>query len=73
MTLRVTTSKADAERPGRRSHAERGNDHYIVALPADAPDCPIPEMMGKLFALEAMPLNIDRIRTRVWNTIRTGR
>jgi putrescine transport system substrate-binding protein len=30
-------------------------------------------MMGKLFALEAMPLNIDRIRTRVWNTIRTGR
>jgi putrescine transport system substrate-binding protein len=29
-------------------------------------------MMGKLFALEAMPLNIDRIRTRVWNKIRTG-
>ena len=51
----------------------RGNDHYIVALPADAPEYPIPEMMGKLFALEAMPLNIDRIRTRVWNTIRTGR
>jgi hypothetical protein len=72
VTLRVT-SKADAERPGRRSHAERGNDHYIVALSADAPECPIPEMMGKLFALEAMPLNIDRIRTRVWNTIRTGR
>ena len=30
-------------------------------------------MMGKLFALESMPLNIDRIRTRVWNTIRMGR
>jgi putrescine transport system substrate-binding protein len=29
-------------------------------------------MMGKLFALEAMPLSIDRIRTRVWNKIRTG-
>jgi putrescine transport system substrate-binding protein len=29
-------------------------------------------MMGKLFALEAMPLNIDRVRTRVWNKIRTG-
>lgn len=29
-------------------------------------------MMGKLFALEAMPLNIDRIRTRLWNKIRTG-
>jgi putrescine transport system substrate-binding protein len=28
--------------------------------------------MGKLFALEAMPLNIDRVRTRVWNKIRTG-
>ena len=32
-----------------------------------------PDMMGKLFALEAMPLNIDRVRTRVWNTIRMGR
>ncbi|WEL91499.1 hypothetical protein P0D90_05055 [Pseudomonas sp. CBSPCBW29] len=42
-------------------------------MPADAPEYPSPEMMGKLFALEAMPLNIDRIRTRVWNTIRTGR
>ncbi len=73
VTLRVTTSKADAERPGRHSHAERGNDHYRVAMPADAPTYPSPEMMGKLFALEAMPLNIDRIRTRVWNTIRTGR
>ncbi len=29
-------------------------------------------MMGKLFALEAMPLNIDRIRTRLWNKVRTG-
>src|SRR5246127_4579009 len=27
VTLRVTTSRADAERPGRHSHAERGNDH----------------------------------------------
>ena len=34
---------------------------------------PSEAMMGKLFALEAMPLNIDRIRTRVWNTIRMGR
>jgi putrescine transport system substrate-binding protein len=33
---------------------------------------PSAEMMGKLFALEAMPLNIDRVRTRVWNKIRTG-
>lgn len=34
---------------------------------------PSAEMMGKLFALEAMPMKIDRIRTRIWNTIRTGR
>ncbi|WP_224794122.1 hypothetical protein [Pseudomonas fluorescens] len=27
VTLRVTASTADAERPWRRSHAERGNDH----------------------------------------------
>ncbi|MBR7216236.1 hypothetical protein C1X27_25090 [Pseudomonas sp. MPR-AND1B] len=26
VTLCVTTLKADAERPGRHSHAERGND-----------------------------------------------
>ena len=30
-------------------------------------------MMDKLFALEAMPLNIDRTRTRVWTTIKAGR
>ncbi|AVE05737.1 hypothetical protein CYL20_14690 [Pseudomonas palleroniana] len=27
VTLRVTSLKAGAERPGRHSHAERGNDH----------------------------------------------
>ncbi|PMY63597.1 hypothetical protein C1X27_16375 [Pseudomonas sp. MPR-AND1B] len=27
VTLRVTILEADAERPERRSHAERGNDH----------------------------------------------
>jgi putrescine transport system substrate-binding protein len=43
------------------------------AIKSDTKVYPSPEMMGKLFALEAMPLNIDRIRTRVWNTIRTGR
>jgi putrescine transport system substrate-binding protein len=42
-------------------------------IKADTKIYPSEEMMGKLFALEAMPLNIDRIRTRVWNTIRTGR
>ncbi|CRM30624.1 hypothetical protein [Pseudomonas sp. 58 R 3] len=28
VTLCVTPSKQDAERPGRHSHAERGNDHH---------------------------------------------
>ena len=42
------------------------------AIKGDTKVYPSPEMMGKLFALEAMPLNIDRIRTRVWNKIRTG-
>jgi putrescine transport system substrate-binding protein len=42
------------------------------AIKSDTKVYPSPEMMGKLFALEAMPLNIDRIRTRVWNKIRTG-
>ncbi|NWA01822.1 polyamine ABC transporter substrate-binding protein [Pseudomonas gingeri] len=41
-------------------------------LKADTKVYPSPEMMGKLFALEAMPLNIDRIRTRLWNKIKTG-
>jgi putrescine transport system substrate-binding protein len=42
-------------------------------IKADTKIYPSEEMMGKLFALEAMPLNIDRIRTRIWNTIRMGR
>ncbi len=29
VTLCVTTSRADAERPWRHSHAERGNDHWV--------------------------------------------
>ncbi len=42
-------------------------------IKADTKIYPSEDMMGKLFALEAMPLKIDRIRTRIWNTIRTGR
>jgi putrescine transport system substrate-binding protein len=26
-----------------------------------------------LFALEAMPLNIDRVRTRIWTNIKSGK
>ena len=36
VTLRVAPLEADAERPGRHSHAERGNDHYLT-LPRNTP------------------------------------
>ncbi|CRQ96210.1 hypothetical protein, partial [Pseudomonas aeruginosa] len=29
--------------------------------------------MAKLFALESMPQKIDRVRTRTWNTVKTGK
>ncbi|WP_368668383.1 polyamine ABC transporter substrate-binding protein [Pseudomonas sp. FSL R10-2245] len=41
-------------------------------IKADTKIYPTPEMMGKLFALEAMPLKIDRVRTRVWTKIKAG-
>jgi putrescine transport system substrate-binding protein len=57
-------------------HYANGNEQadglIDPAIKSDTKVYPSPEMMGKLFALEAMPLNIDRIRTRVWNKIRTG-
>ena len=33
---------------------------------------PSEEVMGKLYALEAMPAKIDRIRTRIWTSIKAG-
>lgn len=33
---------------------------------------PSEDMMGKLYALEAMPAKIDRIRTRIWTSIKAG-
>ncbi|MES2869705.1 MAG: polyamine ABC transporter substrate-binding protein [Pseudomonadota bacterium] len=41
-------------------------------IKADTKVYPTPEMMGTLFALEAMPLNIDRVRTRLWTKIKAG-
>ncbi|MFJ2332714.1 polyamine ABC transporter substrate-binding protein [Pseudomonas helleri] len=41
-------------------------------IKSDTKVYPTPEMMGKLFALEAMPLKIDRVRTRVWTKIKAG-
>lgn len=42
------------------------------AMKNDTKVYPSPAMMDKLFALEAMPLDIDRVRTRLWNKIRSG-
>jgi putrescine transport system substrate-binding protein len=51
---------------------EKADSLIDPAIKNDTKVYPSPEMMGKLFALEAMPLSIDRVRTRVWNKIRTG-
>ncbi|WP_437883409.1 polyamine ABC transporter substrate-binding protein [Pseudomonas sp. LRF_L74] len=41
-------------------------------LKADPAVYPPENVMDKLYALQAMPLNIDRIRTRVWNKVKSG-
>lgn len=42
-------------------------------IKADPTIYPPEEVMAKLFALEAMPMKLDRIRTRVWSTVKTGK
>ena len=42
------------------------------ALKADSTVYPPADVMEKLYALEAMPLNIDRIRTRIWTKVKSG-
>ena len=42
------------------------------ALKANPMIYPGDEVMGKLYALEAMPAKIDRIRTRIWTSIKAG-
>ncbi|MNE86555.1 Putrescine-binding periplasmic protein precursor [compost metagenome] len=44
-----------------------------AAIKADPAIYPPEDKMARLFALEAMPLKIDRVRTRTWNTIKTGK
>ena len=43
---------------------------HIKADPAIYPPA---DVMAKLFALESMPQKIDRVRTRTWNTVKTGK
>ena len=42
------------------------------ALKADNKVYPATEVIGTLYALEAVPLPIDRQRTRIWNSVKTG-
>ncbi|SFA66514.1 polyamine ABC transporter substrate-binding protein [Metapseudomonas otitidis] len=42
------------------------------AIRADNKVYPSPEVFGTLFALEAVPPRIDRLRTRIWNSVITG-
>jgi len=42
------------------------------ALKADPTVYPPDDVMEKLYALEAMPLKVDRIRTRIWTKVKSG-
>lgn len=41
-------------------------------IKADTKVYPTPQMLQTLFALQAMPLNIDRVRARLWTRIKAG-
>ncbi|CDF83751.1 Putrescine-binding periplasmic protein [Pseudomonas knackmussii B13] len=43
------------------------------ALRSDIKVYPSAEIFGRLYALEAVPPNIDRLRTRIWNSVITGK
>lgn len=59
------------------AHYANGNlaaDPLVDAeIKADPAIYPPQEKMAKLFALESMPQKIDRVRTRTWNTVKTGK
>ncbi|MEO4049336.1 polyamine ABC transporter substrate-binding protein [Pseudomonas sp. CAU 1711] len=42
------------------------------ALRADHKVYPPQEVMAKLYALEAMPAQVDRVRTRIWSKVKSG-
>ena len=58
-------------------HYANGNtaaDPLVNAtIKADPAIYPPAEVMKNLFALESMPQKIDRVRTRVWSAVKTGR
>jgi len=57
-------------------HSANGNQQADALvnpqIKADTKVYPTPAMMDTLFALQAMPLKVDRVRTRVWTRIKAG-
>ena len=57
-------------------HYANGNEKADAlvdpALKADNKVYPPQEVMTKLYALEAMPLKVDRVRTRIWSKVKSG-
>ncbi|MFK3788865.1 polyamine ABC transporter substrate-binding protein [Pseudomonas piscis] len=51
---------------------QQADSRVDPAIKGDPKIYPSPAMMDKLFALQAMPLDIDRLRTRLWNKVRSG-
>ena len=51
---------------------EKADSLVSADLKADTKVYPSAETMKTLFALEAMPLATDRIRTRLWNKVKSG-
>jgi len=60
------------------NHVQYANDNLQAdalvdpALKANTMIYPSEAVMGKLYALEAMPAKIDRIRTRIWTSVKAG-
>ena len=51
---------------------QKADDLVDPSLKADNKVYPPQEVMTKLYALEAMPLKIDRVRTRIWTKVKSG-
>lgn len=51
---------------------QKADELVEPALKADNKVYPPEEVMTKLYALEAMPLKIDRVRTRIWTKVKSG-
>ncbi|PMU17301.1 hypothetical protein C1X89_17215 [Pseudomonas sp. GP01-A8] len=72
VTLRVTILKADAERPGRHSRAERGNDQYRVSDFQKMGHLIIDLPKGSSRSLISIArTSTERPRCRQWISIRT--